>query len=88
MPLNKVSLAGNSFMYLRAILCTFQISVDFYYRYVPVSGRGGGRGGAGEGEGARERGENEYCMGTVIVLTVPMQLLTHTVSVLTVPTIF
>jgi hypothetical protein len=42
------------FMYLRAILCTFQISVDFYY--VPVSGRGGGRGGAVEGEGARERG--------------------------------
>jgi len=38
------------FMYLRAIFCTFQISVDFYY--VPV----GGRGGAGEGEGARERG--------------------------------
>ncbi len=38
-------------MYLRAILCTFQISVDFYY--VPVGGRGGGRGGAGEGEGAR-----------------------------------
>jgi hypothetical protein len=31
-------------MYLRAILCTFQISVDFYY--VPVGGRGGGRGGA------------------------------------------
>jgi hypothetical protein len=27
-------------MYLRAILCTFQISVDFYY--VPVGGRGGG----------------------------------------------
>jgi hypothetical protein len=41
-------------MYLRAMLCTFQISVDFYY--VPVGGRGGGRGGAGEGEGARERG--------------------------------
>ncbi len=41
-------------MYLRAIFCTFQISVDFYY--VPVDGRGGGRGGAGEGEGARERG--------------------------------
>jgi hypothetical protein len=41
-------------MYLRAILCIFQISVDFYY--VPVSGRGGGGGGAGEGEGARERG--------------------------------
>ncbi len=38
------------FMYLRAILCTFQISVDFYY--VPVGGRGGGRGGAG---GNRER---------------------------------
>ena len=34
-------------MYLRAIFCTFQISVDFYY--VPV----GGSGGAGEGEGAR-----------------------------------
>ncbi len=41
-------------MYLRAILCTFQISVDFYN--VPVSGREGGSGGAGEGEGARERG--------------------------------
>jgi hypothetical protein len=40
----------NNFMYLRAIFCTFQISVDFYL--VPV----GGRGGAGEGEGARERG--------------------------------
>jgi hypothetical protein len=39
-------------MYLRALLCTFQISVDFYY--VPV----GGRGGAGEGGGgARERGK-------------------------------
>ena len=38
------------FLYLRAIFCTFQISVDFYF--VPV----GGRGGAGEGEGARERG--------------------------------
>ena len=35
------------FLYLRAIFCTFQISVDFYF--VPV----GGRGGAGEGEGAR-----------------------------------
>jgi hypothetical protein len=41
-------------MYLRAIFCTFQISVDFYF--VPVGGRGGGRGGAGEGERARERG--------------------------------
>jgi hypothetical protein len=38
-------------MYLRAILCTFQISVDFYY--VPVGGRGGVRVGAGEGGGAR-----------------------------------
>jgi hypothetical protein len=38
------------FFYLRAIFCTFQISVDFYF--VPVDGRGG----AGEGEGARERG--------------------------------
>ncbi len=46
---------GRVFMYLRAILCTFQISVDFYY-VPPVGGRGGGRGGAGEGEGARERG--------------------------------
>jgi hypothetical protein len=44
----------SSFMYLRAILCTFQISVDFYF--VPVGGRGGGRGGAGEVGGARERG--------------------------------
>ncbi len=34
-------------MYLRAILCTFQISVDFYY--VPVGGRGGGRGGKDTG---------------------------------------
>jgi hypothetical protein len=42
------------FMYLRAIFCTFQISLDFYI--VPVGGRGGGIGGAGEGEGARERG--------------------------------
>ncbi len=40
-------------MYLRALLCTFQISVDFYN--VPVGGRGGGRGGAGRGEGDRER---------------------------------
>jgi hypothetical protein len=39
-------------MYVRAILCTFQISVDFYF--VPVGGRGGGRGGAGRGED-RER---------------------------------
>jgi hypothetical protein len=43
----------NLFMYLRAILCTFQISVDFYF--VPVSGRGGGRGGLEKGRGL-ERG--------------------------------
>ncbi len=42
------------FMYLRAIFCTFQISVDFYY--VPVGGRGVGRGGTGEVGEARERG--------------------------------
>ncbi len=42
--------------------------------------------GAGEGEGARERGIE--CMGTVSVLTVLIQLVTHTVSVLTVPAIF
>ncbi len=56
-------------MYLRAVLCTFQISVDFYC--VPVGGGGGGerrverrgerkverrgRGGPGVG-GARGRG--------------------------------
>ncbi len=44
-------MAVGIFMYLRAILCTFQISVDFYY--VPVVGR---RGGTGEGVGTRERG--------------------------------
>ncbi len=32
-------------MYLRAILCTFQISVDFYY--VPVRKRGDGAGERG-----------------------------------------
>jgi hypothetical protein len=73
-------------MYLQAIFCTFQISVDFYY--VPVGGRGGGRGEAGEGAGARERGWNVYCMGTLSVLTVSIQLVTHTVSVLTVSAIF
>jgi hypothetical protein len=39
-------------LYLRAIFCSFQISVDFYF--VPV----GGRGGAGEGEGVRDRGRS------------------------------
>jgi hypothetical protein len=43
-----------NFMYLRAILCSFQISVDFYY--VPVGGRGGGRGRLEKGGGAREMG--------------------------------
>ncbi len=65
-------------MYLRAILCTFQISVDFYYVLYLWVGEEGGRWGAVEGEGARM-----YCMGTV-----PIQLVTHTVSVLTVPAIF
>jgi hypothetical protein len=37
-------------MYMRAVLFTFQISVNFDYVSV------GGRGGAGEGGGARERG--------------------------------
>ncbi len=45
--------SGYLFMYLRAILCTFQISVDFYY--VPEGGRGGGRGGLEKGRGL-ERG--------------------------------
>ena len=55
------------FMYLRAIFCTFQISVDFYF--VPV----GGRGGAGEGEGARERGI-ECILYTVYSYTVWVHL--------------
>jgi len=54
-------------MYLRAIFCTFQISVDFYF--VPV----GGRGGAGEGEGARERGI-ECILYTVYSYTVWVHL--------------
>jgi hypothetical protein len=46
------------FMYLRAILCTFQISVDFYY--VPVVGRGGERGwGVNILEDARHSSELE-----------------------------
>jgi hypothetical protein len=55
-PLIEVSVNSkeeNSFMYLRAIFCTFQISVDFYF--VPVGGRGGGRGGLEKGRGL-ERG--------------------------------
>ncbi len=41
-------------MYLRAVLCTFQISVDC----VPVGGRGGVRGGGrGEGRGGWRGGE-------------------------------
>jgi hypothetical protein len=39
-------------MYLRAVLCTFQISIDFYC--VPVGGRGVGR-GWGRGGGAWSR---------------------------------
>jgi hypothetical protein len=65
-------------MYLRAILCTFQISVDFYY--VPVGGRGGRERGAGEGRLERG-GWNLYCMGTVRISTVPVS----TVKILTVP---
>ncbi len=41
------------FMYLRAIFCTFQISVDFYY--VPLGGEEGGEGGLEKGRGL-ERG--------------------------------
>jgi hypothetical protein len=48
-------------MYLRAILCTFLISVDFYYVPVPVGGRGGVRGGGGlmKGGGLMEGGGQE-----------------------------
>jgi hypothetical protein len=52
------------FMYLRAILCTFQISVHFHY--VPVGWRGGGRGGAGEGGGQRE-GDRMYIVWVQLV---------------------
>jgi hypothetical protein len=38
-PLSYKSMHINCFMYRRALLCTFQIAVDFYY--VPVGGRGG-----------------------------------------------
>ncbi len=68
------------------IFCTFQISVDFYF--VPVGGRGGGRGGLEKGRGLERGRQNVYCMGTLSVLTVPIQLVIHTVSVLTVPAIF
>jgi hypothetical protein len=61
-------------MYLRAILCTFQIFT--IHLWVGEEG----------GEGAGERGVE--CMGTVSVLTVPIQLVTHTVSVLSVLAIF
>jgi hypothetical protein len=47
---NAESNAG--FYVAASYICTFQISVDFYY--VPVGGRGGRRGGAGEGEGGLE----------------------------------
>jgi hypothetical protein len=49
-------------------------------------GEEGGEGGLEMGRGL-ERGGNVYCMGTVSVLTVPIQLVTHTVSVLNVPAI-
>jgi hypothetical protein len=52
-----------SFMYLRAVLCTFQISVDF--DFVPVGGRGGGRGGLEKWGGLEREGWNVYCMGWV-----------------------
>jgi hypothetical protein len=74
-----------SFMYPRAILCTFRISVDFCY--VPVGGRGGReRGGAGEGgglekggwrrggDGLERGGWNLYCTGTVGILTFLVQM--------------
>jgi hypothetical protein len=49
---------GIYIMYLRAVLCTFQISVDFYC--VPVGGRGGWIGGGEEGgEEGGERGGEE-----------------------------
>jgi hypothetical protein len=46
------------------------------------------RGGWRRGGGLERGGYNVYCIGTVSVLTVPKQLVTHTVSVLTVPAIF
>jgi hypothetical protein len=61
-------------MYLRAILCTFQISVDFYY--VPVGGTG-----RRERGGLERGGWNLYRTGTVRILTVPVS----TVEILTVP---
>jgi hypothetical protein len=44
-PLSYKSMHINCFMYRRALLCTFQIAVDFYY--VPVGGSGGLVGGGG-----------------------------------------
>ncbi len=51
-------------------------------------GEEGGEGGLENGRGLERGGENVYSMGTLSVLTVPIQLVTHTVSVLTVPAIF
>ena len=47
-----------------------------------------GEEGLEKGRGLERGGKNVYCMGTLSVLTVPIQLVTHTVSVLTVPAIF
>ncbi len=51
-------------------------------------GEEGGEGGLEKRRGIERGGYNVYCMGTHSVLTVPIQLATHTVSVLTVPAIF
>ncbi len=58
-PSRTLSVCNVLFMYLRlrALLCTFQITVDFSYE--PVGGRGGGIGGLDKG------GYNLYCKGTV-----------------------
>ncbi len=45
-------------MYLRALLCTFQISVDFYYVLYLWVREEGGEGGAGEG-GLEKGGKRE-----------------------------
>ncbi len=51
-------------------------------------GEEGVEGGLEEGRGLERGGQNVYCIGTVSVLSVSIQLVTHTVSVLTVPAIF